>query len=167
MLTICVDNQGALRSFADGKCRVKEDLRLSLEGIDSLQTKGCSITGQCTPSHKGIYGNEQAHRLADKGQLAQLCPPTKRTINWLQIENSKQLAEEWAYQTQLPPIPIRSKVDHHLAHLPRYQASNILRLLCHTTELGESYLNPNQRCPCGKKNSTCHTLVDCPQWAPE
>lgn len=66
-IAICVDNQGALRSLAGGKCKVKEDLRISLEGIETLQAKGYSVTGHWTSSHLGIHGNDQADTLAEKG----------------------------------------------------------------------------------------------------
>lgn len=66
-LNICADNQNVLVALTGSRCTVKEDLRICLEGIRTLQLAGSSVKGQWTPSYGGIRGNERGDKLAHLG----------------------------------------------------------------------------------------------------
>lgn len=133
----------------------------------ALRQKGCTVKGQWTPSHLGIYENEQADTLATQGGKEPPCPDPKCSITLLKSRSKTLLLEQWATGTPTPRTPIEIGPNSHLGGLPRYQATAILRLLTWTTNHHESFFNLSPQCDCGHAASARHTLLDCPLWCYE
>lgn len=67
-ICLCVDNQNTLRALSGRLTSSREHLRKCLKVLEVLQQRGYEISGKWTPSHQGIYGNEQADAWTAKGR---------------------------------------------------------------------------------------------------
>lgn len=143
---------------------MKEDLRICLVGVKTLQQKGCDVKIQWSPFHTGIHINRQVDTLNTNVQIKMLYRPTKTSIAWLRIQAYQTLMEEWKNLRPNPTIPLSKKSNNPLYWLPRYQATNMLRVWYQMTDHDESFNKPSPQSECGKILSTKHTILECHPW---
>ena len=175
-LVIFTDSQSALEAISSHKEKPSHPIEQLLTNCHNIsKSYGINITLQWIPGHSGVFGNEQADRLAKLGsnmpQMNQKttyntakslakehCKKTWRT-QWTQNETGRTL-----FQFQPAPNP-RDAINQ----LERKHQCNIFRL-----RTGHAFLNmhrnrlnpqvqPNCR-HCGQQNETVeHHLLYCGQ----
>lgn len=139
-------NQNAVAALAEGRCQVKENLKICLEGIRTLQQKSCSVKGQWILSHQNIPANKLRGKLADQGQNKKKCQHSKCLIAWLHIKTQALLMRAWTKHTDNPKKAEQTSSTPGFQHrTPRMQRDNAQRKLLQP--LTKMQMRPKQFCP--------------------